>query len=79
MCDTDHCSQISLSLCFFAFHFAVLTLSLQAPLVILEGQVIFSVSVIADRDVATSLDVTVFSVSNMTANFAQGKISFELF
>ena len=75
----NHSLSISLHLYFFVIHFAELILSLWAPLVIVEAQVVFNVSVRADRDVATSLNVNVFSVSNMTANFAQGKINCEPF
>ena len=57
----------------------MLTLSLLAPFLLVEAQVDFIVSVIANRDVGTSVNLTVFSVSNMTAGFAQGKISFEQF
>ena len=50
-----------------------------APFTIVEDQVNYNVSVIADRDVATSLNVVVFSVLNVTTGSAQGKINFEPF
>ena len=61
------------------FHFAVLTLSLVVPLVVAEDVVDFPIRIEADRDVATSLSVLVFSVANTTAGLAQGKVKFEPF
>ena len=49
------------------------------PFVVAENVVDFPISIVADKDVATSLSVIVFSVANRTGGLAQGKVNSEPF